>query len=74
MNFIDQITQIWVALFVDDQEIYANWRRTGYPLLTPGNFPGNVRNGTIPRRLNYPKSEYSLNYVNLAGAVKKSRK
>ena len=32
-------TQIYVALFVDEQEIYANWRRTGYPVLIPVNFP-----------------------------------
>ncbi|CAA9198784.1 hypothetical protein FLACOL7796_02348 [Flavobacterium collinsii] len=63
-------TQIYVALFVDEQEIYANWRRTGYPVLTPVNFPGNVTNGTIPRRLRYPTSEYSVNTINLAEAVK----
>ena len=26
-------TQFWIALFVDEQEVYANWRRTGYPIL-----------------------------------------
>lgn len=62
-------TQIWVALFVDEQEIFANWRRTGYPVLTPVNFPGNVTNGTIPRRLKYPTSEYSVNNLNLSAAV-----
>ncbi|KVV13242.1 SusD/RagB family nutrient-binding outer membrane lipoprotein [Flavobacterium sp. TAB 87] len=62
-------TQIWVALFVDEQEVYANWRRTGYPVLTPVNFPGNVTNGTIPRRLKYPTSEYSVNSVKLAAAI-----
>ena len=64
-------TQIYVALFVDEQEIYANWRRTGYPVLVPVNFPGNVTNGTIPRRLKYSTSEYSVNSANLAEAVKR---
>ncbi len=64
-------TQIYIALFVDEQEVYANWRRTGYPVLTPVNFPGNVTNGTIPRRLKYPTSEYSVNSANLAEAVKR---
>jgi SusD/RagB-like outer membrane lipoprotein len=64
-------TQIWIALFVDEQEIYANWRRTGYPVLVPVNFPGNVTNGTIPRRFKYPTSEYSVNSANLAEAVKR---
>ena len=64
-------TQIYVALFVDEQEIYANWRRTDYPVLIPVNFPGNVTNGTIPRRLKYSTSEYSVNSTNLAEAVKR---
>jgi hypothetical protein len=64
-------TQIWIALFVDEQEIYANWRRTGYPTLIPVNFPGNVTNGTIPRRIKYPTGEYSVNSVNLAEATKR---
>lgn len=64
-------TQIWIALFVDEQEIYANWRRTGYPTLTPINFPGNVTNGTIPRRIKYPTGEYSVNSINLSEATKR---
>lgn len=64
-------TQIYIALFVDEQEVYANWRRTGYPVLIPVNFPGNVTNGTIPRRFKYPTSEYSVNSTNLAEAVKR---
>jgi hypothetical protein len=64
-------TQVWIALFVDEQEIYSNWRRTGYPALVPVNFPGNVTNGTIPRRFKYPTSEYSVNSTNLAEAIKR---
>lgn len=64
-------TQLWIGLFVDEQEIYANWRRTGYPQLTPVNFPGNVTNATIPRRIKYPTSEYSVNSANLAKALER---
>lgn len=42
-------------------EAWADWRRTGYPTLIPVNYPGNETNGTIPRRLRYPQSEYGVN-------------
>jgi hypothetical protein len=59
----------WVALFLDEQEIHANWRRTGYPVLTPVNVPGNTTGGSIPRRLLYPPSEESVNSASLAEAI-----
>ncbi|MEA3477203.1 MAG: SusD/RagB family nutrient-binding outer membrane lipoprotein [Bacteroidota bacterium] len=31
-------------------EGFAHWRRTGFPVLTPVNYPGNVTGGVIPRR------------------------
>ena len=62
--------QYWAATFLDDcQESYANWRRTGYPVLTPTDFPGNETGGTIPRRLLYPVFEESENPDNFAAAV-----
>ncbi|MHA7609870.1 SusD/RagB family nutrient-binding outer membrane lipoprotein [Elizabethkingia meningoseptica] len=64
-------TQIWIGLFVDEQEIYANWRRTSYPVLAPVNFAGNVTNATIPRRIKYPTNEYSVNSINLSKAVER---
>ncbi|UOR06103.1 SusD/RagB family nutrient-binding outer membrane lipoprotein [Hymenobacter aerilatus] len=42
-------------------EGWFNWRRSGYPVLTPVNYPGNVTNATIPRRLPYPAAEISNN-------------
>ena len=55
-------TQMWVSLFmVNNIEEYANWRRTGYPKLTPYNYPGNETGGTIPRRSRYATTESSLN-------------
>ncbi|TVQ04512.1 MAG: SusD/RagB family nutrient-binding outer membrane lipoprotein [Balneolaceae bacterium] len=53
--------QYWAATFLNWYETYANWRRTGFPQLTPVNYPGNQSNGTIPRRLRYPNSEASGN-------------
>ena len=59
---LEQIsTQKWVSLLLDNYEIFANWRRTGYPTLTPTNYPGNITGGTIPRRLIIPDSELTLN-------------
>lgn len=62
--------QYWAATFLDDcTESYANWRRTGYPVLTPVNFTGNETGGTIPRRLLYPVFEESENPDNFAAAI-----
>lgn len=62
-------TQYWAAVFLNEYEAFANWRRTGYPVLTPVNYPGNVTGGKIPRRLKYPQSEYGINKVNVDAAV-----
>jgi hypothetical protein len=63
---IEQIsTQKWVALFLEDEyEIFSNWRRTGYPKLTPTNYPGNLTGGKIPTRFVVPDSEENYNKVN----------
>lgn len=42
-------------------EAWASWRRSGYPVLTPVNYPGNVTNGTIMRRLRFPQNEEGVN-------------
>lgn len=58
-------TQKWVTLFLEDEyEIFANWRRTGYPKLTPTNYPGNLTGGKIPRRFVIPDSEELYNATN----------
>ncbi|HLX67906.1 MAG TPA: SusD/RagB family nutrient-binding outer membrane lipoprotein [Puia sp.] len=61
--------QYWVASFMDENESFANWRRSGYPVLTPVNYPGNVTNGTIPRRFTYPQGEATTNTANYNAAV-----
>ncbi len=69
-NALEQInTQYWAATFLNEYEAFANWRRTGYPALVPVVYPGNVTNGTIPRRLTYSESEQSNNPENYAAAV-----
>lgn len=63
-------TQYWAATFLNDFESFANWRRSGYPELTP--VPENLNNdtgGIIPRRLRYPIAERSLNGDNLQIAI-----
>ncbi len=61
--------QLWSAVLLNEYEAFANWRRTGYPELTPINFPGNVTGGTIPRRLRYRENEAVANPDNYAAAV-----
>lgn len=62
-------TQFWVSIFPDAQEVYNNWRRTGYPALTPNNYPTNATGGQIYRRFDYPVSEQTLNTINYNAAV-----
>ncbi len=53
--------QMYVVSFMNWYETYANYRRTGYPELTPVNFTGNVSNGQIFRRLQYYTQEIANN-------------
>ncbi|MFT3933019.1 MAG: SusD/RagB family nutrient-binding outer membrane lipoprotein [Chitinophagaceae bacterium] len=70
----DKLLQIHSEMFIlnastlNGFEGWANWRRTGLPVLTPTNYPGNATNGTVMRRLIYPVSEQGQN-VNYAAAV-----
>jgi hypothetical protein len=67
---LEQINdQYWVASFMDENESFANWRRSNFPTLTAVNYPGNVTNGTIPRRFTYPQGEASTNATNYSAAV-----
>jgi hypothetical protein len=63
--------QIWAttSLFVNFLEAWNNWKRTGYPELTPVNFPGNFSSGQIPRRQPYPAGESSTNQESLRAAI-----
>ncbi len=69
-NALEQInTQYWAATFLNEYEAFSNWRRTGFPVLTPVNYPGNETGGTIPRRLTYSVGDQSNNPVNYQEAV-----
>ena len=55
------ITQKWLALFGHNGfEAYAEYRRTGFPVLHTIPNPGET-NGQVPRRLRYPLIEERLN-------------
>lgn len=58
------ITQKWIALFPDGEEAWAEYRRTGYPILFP--VVVNYSAGAIPtipgvRRIPIPIAEYNTN-------------
>lgn len=57
-------TQQWIAHFPNGNQGFADWRRTGYPVLTPA--PGQ---SSIPRRVSYSSTEYSLNGTNTKAAA-----
>lgn len=59
-------TQKWVHLFMNGYEAWAEWRRTGYPVLQPA--PNNAGK-LIPRRQAYPTKEQNINGVNYQAAV-----
>lgn len=67
---LEQISvQYYINTFSDEYESFANWRRTGYPVLKEVNYIGNVTNGTIPRRFTYPTDEATINKDNYLKAV-----
>jgi hypothetical protein len=62
-------TQYWIASFLNGPEAFANFRRSGFPVLTPNPFPGKTISGTFIRRLTYPNSEISVNTTNVNAAI-----
>ncbi|MBB2146026.1 SusD/RagB family nutrient-binding outer membrane lipoprotein [Pedobacter sp. LMG 31464] len=69
-NAVKQIiTQKWVANYEGyGFEAWADWRRTGFPTLSPSPNPQNL-GGQIPRRLCYTADEPSLNKTNYLAVV-----
>jgi hypothetical protein len=73
------ITQKWIALnFINGDECYNEYRRTGYPMTVPNgtavtNAASTLSTSTaadkLPTRIQYPSSEYSLNSANVPAAV-----
>jgi hypothetical protein len=58
--------QRWVHLYMNGYEAWAEWRRTGYPELTPAPDNNNI---PIPRRQGYPLSEHNVNTKNVETAI-----
>jgi len=58
--------QRWVHLFLHGYEGWAEWRRTGYPVLVAA--PG-ANGNRIPRREGYPTQEQTNNTINYHAAV-----
>jgi hypothetical protein len=71
-NALEQInTQYWIASFQNGSEAWANFRRTGYPVLAPNPYPSadpSVVDGFV-HRLCYPVREKSVNQANYDAAV-----
>jgi hypothetical protein len=62
-------TQFWVGVFPNATEVFANYRRTGFPRLVPNNYVGNATGGKIFRRFLYPATEQNLNGENYQAAI-----
>ena len=58
--------QEWLALFGQGFEAWTEWRRTGYPTLSPVVLAAET---SIPSRLYYNSQEISLNRVNYVAAT-----
>ncbi len=61
-------SQLWITLMLNGPELFANWRRTGYPELiaSPNNESTSL---TIPRRFEYPLSEKEQNGAHVQEAI-----
>lgn len=68
---LEQInTQYWVTSFLNGSELFANFRRSGYPALTPNPYPGReITEEAFIRRLNYPDAELVVNQANVNEAI-----
>lgn len=60
-------TEYWVSNFNNPKEGWANFRRSGFPNLSPNLYNDNL-NGGFVRRLPYPTSESGTNPENYAAA------
>lgn len=69
-NAVEEInTQYWVASFLNGPELFANFRRSGFPDLTPNPYPAQDITGDFISRLTYPTAEIAVNQENLQQAV-----
>jgi len=61
-------TQYWISSINNGAEGFANWRRSGFPVLQPNMYNNNL-NGGFTRRMAYPNAELSQNADNYNAAV-----
>jgi len=61
-------TQLWIAYIRNGTQAWANFRRSGFPALSPNKF-NNLLNGGFIRRLSYPDYELAQNRTNYQSAV-----
>lgn len=62
-------TQYWIASLGNQGESFANFRRTGFPALTPNPIGTPLPGGGFARRVPYPNVERSVNAANYNAAV-----
>ena len=62
--------QLWVSKFMNWWEAWSDWRRTGYPVLIPVNYPSNITSGEIPTKLRMLPNEAVDNPNYETGATK----
>jgi hypothetical protein len=72
-NALNQInTQYWIANFLNSPEAWANYRRTGFPILARNSYNdallANGGDGYV-HRFTYPDAELSKNLVNYQAGV-----
>jgi len=60
------ITEKWVHQYLNGFESWTDWRRTGFPVLTPAE---DAVQADIPRRMGYPVTEPSINNESYQEAV-----
>jgi hypothetical protein len=61
-------TQYWIVNVRNGTEAWANFRRSGFPVLSPNLFNNNL-NGGFVRRMSYPNVEASSNTANYQAAA-----
>ena len=61
------MTEKYIALYSHGLEAWSDFRRTGFPTITPNPLGSNAfnLNGEVPRRLPYPQTEIDLNPTNV---------
>lgn len=59
--------QKWAAMYDQGLQAFIEWRRIGFPVLTPA--VEGMNNGKVPIRFPYPTDEYAVNPVNVGAGT-----